>query len=208
MTALLPTRRPDLYRNLTLLACYTLLLTFSLYLAYELRFDFGVPQQYQTERLYSLFWVVPLELVMLYVFGQFRGFLSYFRIPDLLRIFGSLICVGIFMVVMWMAMPRQTPPRAVILGNLLFSTMLMTSFRMGMRLYRERFLSGHPAQNPEGQRRVAIVGAGDAGAMVAADLLAKRGLGLKPVVFLDDDEAKHGHEIHGVPVAGRPTNWP
>ncbi len=204
MTALLSTRRPDLFRNLTLLICYTLLLTFSFYLAYELRFDFNVTQQFQTERLHALFWVVPLELIMLYVFGQFRGFLSYFRIPDLFRIFGALICVGIFMVVLWMAMPGQLSPRAVILGNLLFSTVLLTAFRMGMRLYRERFLSGHPAQNPEGQRRVGIVGAGDAGAMVAADLMAKRGLGLKPVVFLDDDASKHGHEIHGVPVAGAP----
>ena len=117
MTALFSTRRPDLFRNLTLLACYTLLLTFSLYLAYELRFDFDVTKQFQTERLHALFWVVPLELVMLYVFGQFRGFLSYFRIPDLLRIFGALICVGIFMVVLWMAMPGQIPPRAVILAE-------------------------------------------------------------------------------------------
>ncbi|MGA2052293.1 MAG: nucleoside-diphosphate sugar epimerase/dehydratase [Opitutales bacterium] len=191
-------------RNLMLLVCYASLLTVSLYLAYELRFDFQVEKPYQTERLQALFWVVPIEVVMLYVFGQFRGFLTYFRIPDLFRIFGALVCVGIFMVVLWMAMPTRIPPRAVILGNLLFSMVLLTGFRMGMRLYRERFLSGHPSINPEGQRRVAIVGAGDAGAMVAADLMAKRGLGLRPVVFLDDDQTKHGHEIHGVPVAGSP----
>jgi FlaA1/EpsC-like NDP-sugar epimerase len=197
--------RPGAIRNMLLLFSYSLLLVFSLYLAYELRFDFVVVQPYQTERLHAVFWVVPLELVFLYVFGQFRGFLSYFRIPDLFRIFGALVCVGVFLVVIWMALPPgQVPPRAVILGNLMFATVLLTSFRMSMRMYRERFLSGHPNNNPDGQRRVVIVGAGDAGASVAADLMAKRGLGLKPVVFLDDDASKHGHEIHGVPVAGSP----
>jgi len=191
-------------RNFVLLVCYAFLLMASLYLAYELRFDFQVEKSFQAERFHALLWVVPLEIILLYVFGQFRGFLSYFRIPDLFRIFGALICVSVFMVVLQMALPGQTPPRAVILGNVLFATVLLTAFRMGMRLYRERFLSGHPTANLESQRRVAIVGAGDAGAMVAADLMAKRGLGLKPVVFLDDDDAKHGHEIHGVPVAGSP----
>jgi FlaA1/EpsC-like NDP-sugar epimerase len=202
--ALLSSQRAGLIRNLMLLACYASLLTVSLYLAYELRFDFQVEKPFQSERFQALFWVVPMEVVFLYIFGQFRGFLTYFRIPDLFRIFGALVCVAIFMVVLWMAMPGRIPPRAVILGNLLFSMVLLTGFRMGMRLYRERFLSGHPSDNPEGQRRVAIVGAGDAGAMVAADLMAKRGLGLKPVVFLDDDATKHGHEIHGIPVAGPP----
>lgn len=202
--ALIFLRRAALMRNFVLLVCYAFLLMASLYLAYELRFDFQVEKSFQAERFHALLWVVPLEIILLYVFGQFRGFLSYFRIPDLFRIFGALVCVSVFMVVLQMALPGQTPPRAVILGNVLFATVLLTAFRMGMRLYRERFLSGHPTANLESQRRVAIVGAGDAGAMVAADLMAKRGLGLKPVVFLDDDDSKHGHEIHGVPVAGSP----
>jgi len=52
---------------------------------------------------------------------------------------------------------------------------------------------------------VGVVGAGDAGAALAADLLAKRGLGMRPVVFLDWN-MREGVEIHGVPVAGSPDN--
>jgi FlaA1/EpsC-like NDP-sugar epimerase len=56
-----------------------------------------------------------------------------------------------------------------------------------------------------GERRaekIAIVGAGDAGASLANDLLNTPGRGFKPIVFLDDDENKHGQLIHGVRIAG------
>ena len=56
-----------------------------------------------------------------------------------------------------------------------------------------------------GERRgekIAIVGAGDAGASLASDLINTPGRGFKPVVFLDDDLKKKGKAIHGVRIAG------
>ncbi len=202
-------------RLIFLVGCYSILLVASFYLSYQLRFDFNLerngPGWAGKERWYLL-WVVPMELLALYAFGQFRGFLSYFRTPDLLRVFGAFATVTVVLVGMWIVPPQgiipfthyEMPPRAVIVANLLVSTMAVTAFRVGLRLYRERYLSGHADAKAANLRRVAIVGAGDSGATVAADLMAKRGLGLKPVVFLDDDENKHGHDIHGVPVAGTP----
>jgi FlaA1/EpsC-like NDP-sugar epimerase len=53
--------------------------------------------------------------------------------------------------------------------------------------------------------RIAVVGAGQTGAQLVADLLGRRGHGLEPVCFLDDDAAKHDLHIHGVPVVGSPA---
>src|SRR5262249_20703918 len=50
--------------------------------------------------------------------------------------------------------------------------------------------------------RVLIAGAGNAGGMVARELLENPVLGLVPVGFMDDNPAKHGHQLHGVPVLG------
>ena len=72
---------------------------------------------------------------------------------------------------------------------------------MALRLYRERIMMGRKL----GDRRavkIAIVGAGDAGASLANDLLNTPGRGFKPVVFLDDDVSKHGKLVHGVRIAG------
>jgi len=210
-----PKRSSSPQRLIILIGCYTILLAASFFLSFQLRFDFNVEKngpQWVNKVQWYLLWVVPMELMALYAFGQFRGFLSYFRTPDLLRVFGSFAVVTGLMVVMWMIPPSGTipfsnfemPPRAVIVANLLVSTMAVATFRVILRVYRERYLSGHAEGKTANLRRVAIVGAGDVGAAVAVDLMAKRGLGLKPVVFLDDDDTKHGHEIHGVPVADSP----
>jgi FlaA1/EpsC-like NDP-sugar epimerase len=58
------------------------------------------------------------------------------------------------------------------------------------------------------QERIAIVGAGDAGASLAKDFINTPSRGFRPVVFLDDDPQKHGQLVHGVPVFGRPEQLP
>ena len=47
-----------------------------------------------------------------------------------------------------------------------------------------------------------IAGAGDAGGMIAKELLDNPQLGLAPIGFIDDDPTKHGHQLHGIPVLG------
>ncbi len=201
-------------RHLVVFVCYALLLIGSLWLSYDLRFDFDFSpgsngDGWTTPRLHQLFWVVPLELLLLYVFGQFRGFLSYFRLPDLVRIiwaFGSAsaILVVLFYAFNYFQHEQAVPSRAIIIVNFLLSTILVSFFRVALRFYREGKPTNTSQTGPSTQRRVAIVGAGEVGAAVVADLLSKRGLGLKPVVFFDDNESKHGHDIHGVPVVGPP----
>ena len=53
-----------------------------------------------------------------------------------------------------------------------------------------------------GLRRVLVVGAGDAGALVVREMQKNPRLGQVPVGYLDDDPEKHGQRIHGVTVLG------
>ena len=54
------------------------------------------------------------------------------------------------------------------------------------------------------QQRIIIIGAGDAGASLAKEFINSPSRGFKPVMFFDDDAAKHGKLVHGVPVMGPP----
>jgi FlaA1/EpsC-like NDP-sugar epimerase len=52
------------------------------------------------------------------------------------------------------------------------------------------------------ERRLLVVGAGSAGRMAVREMLAAPEAGYVPVAFIDDDPAKQGTEIDGIPVVG------
>lgn len=51
-------------------------------------------------------------------------------------------------------------------------------------------------------RPIVIMGAGNSGQRIAASLLKSPLLGLRPVAFFDDDRAKRGKSVAGIPVVG------
>jgi len=187
-----------------LLVFYTLGLAASFTLAYGLRFDFAMGNDYGRQLLYYLPWVVALKLVLLYACGQFEGLLSYFSLPDLNRIFRASFLYFTILMVIWLASGgAYAPPRGVILSDCVLSFLGLAGIRLGFRMLRENYLAPSSGFNRLA-RRVGIVGAGDVGASLANDLFAKRGLGLLPVAFFDDDAKKWGSQIHGIPVLGAP----
>jgi FlaA1/EpsC-like NDP-sugar epimerase len=58
------------------------------------------------------------------------------------------------------------------------------------------------SQSPSRIKKVIICGAGEAGEMIAREIVKHPRLGLKAVAFLDDDRRKIGREVAGVPVVG------
>jgi FlaA1/EpsC-like NDP-sugar epimerase len=149
--------------------------------------------------------VIAVELLALLLVGQFSGLLSYFSVPDLQR----LACATTFSSLFFILLRREAAgytvsSRGIILINLILATVGLTTFRLALRMLRERY--SFPAGAGERRRasRVGIIGAGDVGANLAHELLARRGLGLEPVAFFDDDRSKWHSRIHGIPVIGRP----
>ncbi len=195
---LLPSRTPFLF------LAYSGALAASLFLAYDLRFDFVVPGEWKELRFENILWIVPLKLFLLLLFGQFGGLLSYFRLPDFYRVFFALSLASGILIFTWFVMGgNPIPPRGVILGDFIFSLILIGGFRITLRVARERYFTGI-GKTPKKQRRVAIVGGGDVGAATAADMLANRGLGMRPIIFLDDNRKKWGKHIHGIKVVDKP----
>ena len=82
---------------------------------------------------------------------------------------------------------------------MLLSMVIFGSARIVMRMYRERSMVEKCATHSP--KRVMIIGAGDIGTSLAADLIARKNLGILPVLFLDDDPQKWGKQIMGIEVA-------
>jgi FlaA1/EpsC-like NDP-sugar epimerase len=183
---------------------YALELSASLWLAYELRFDFMVEPNFQKERLFVLCWLIPLQLVLLGLFHQLNTLLGYFSTPDLARMFHALTISTITAFVVWGIWGvGAAPPRGVIVLDFVFCLVGLTGARLALRTFRESLTTSSKRSDGR-KRRVAIIGAGDAGAVMAHELSLKPGYGLEPVAFFDDDQRKWHSRVHDIPVLGPP----
>src|SRR5262245_23192567 len=121
---------------------YILVLTLSRWLAYQLRFDFDLSRDLETQMALHWSWVVPLKLFLLFCFGQFAGLLSYFSIPDLRRLLYATGSASALMLVFRYYAPELYPePRGVLLIDLVLSFLGLAAIRLGFRLIRERYLN-------------------------------------------------------------------
>jgi FlaA1/EpsC-like NDP-sugar epimerase len=192
-------------RPAILTGLYAAIFAASIWLSYQLRFDFEVPAEYRDNLLIAALWMLPLKLVLLRVFGHYQGLLSYFSTPDLKRIIAAIGASSALVMMVWLVSGLQVaPPRSVILSDFMISLAGICSLRLGLRTLRVRYLMRRGSER-RAVRRVAIVGAGDVGAALASELLAKPWLGLQPVAFFDDVKPVRT-SVHGVPVVGRPES--
>ncbi len=189
------------FRTLALALLYALVLSVSYFVAYELRFDFNVPEDHGLDRTETIWWVVALQVLLLFACRQFDSILAYFRLRDALRLFTGLFASALVLVSMWFVHGGVgVPPRAVILSDFLICFLLLAGFRVFMRVKASGGLADWLAVDDA--ESVVIVGAGEVGAGLCSDLMQKSSLGMSPVAFIDDDPRKIGRYVHGVVVAG------
>lgn len=199
-----PVRRTFLWA-----AMYGTLLASALWLSYDIRFlDSGKTGMSAdgtaailASRPTALLWVIPVQLAFLAILGQFRGILYYFRLRDALRLALALFLSACVLFLAASTAKDFGIPRGVLLINFNLAVIFLVGFRSIVRIVREKMTGGSDGGTVE---RIAIVGAGNAGAQLVTDLQSRSGHGMRTVCFLDDDTAKHGLEIHGVPVLGTP----
>jgi len=195
-------------RMLVILILYTSMLTLSFWTAYQFRFDFQIPADEWSVFKFNILWFVPFKLVVMLSIGQFAGLLSFFSIPDMRRLFYGLAATSVVMMVLWYYNGgNPIPPRSVILSDFILAFVGLSGSRLIFRLMRE-YLKTVSQATEEEARRIGIIGAGDAGATLARELMIKRGLGMQPVAFFDDDKGKWRSRVHNIPVVGPPESIP
>jgi FlaA1/EpsC-like NDP-sugar epimerase len=167
-----------------------------------LRFDGEVPAQSWRE-----FWQVAPAVAAGYVaanfiFGIYHSAWKYGGMRDLSRL--AMVVISVTMIVFLVnlfatVIPRRQLPLSVNLigGGLIFLTMAATKLWPHLTTLK----LGGAAKNGAG-KRVLIVGAGEAGQLVAREFLHNPHWQYRPVCFVDDDPKMGGIRIHGVPVAG------
>ena len=159
---------------------------------------------------YSLLWmlgiVVIIKPIVYYLFGIYRRLWRYASTRELVLILAAVttasMVVSAAMIGLFAARVFIGFPRSILVIDWLLSIALVGGLRFTFRLMAESTSSAANGvqQKPHRRKRVLVIGAGDAGAMVIRELLKNPQLNMKPVGFLDDDPTKQNSQIHGVPV--------
>ena len=162
---------------------------------------------YQYPKL--LLWFIFIKLVVFGFSKQYQGWWRFVSISDLLSILKASLLSTLVIVVLWFAMMRSKSVRkyfseitkvgqAVFLLDMFATVVLLGGLRMAVRLYYEEFNA------IEGGRlkRFLIIGAGNAGEALLREIHRMKIAQYDVIGFIDDDTAKQGMNIHGIPVLG------
>lgn len=176
----------------------------ALVLAYLLRFNFdAIPPTHRQSLYQLLIFAPPVQGLIFWLFGLYRGFWRFASIPDLVRIFKAVGMGTLVITVIDGLLTRfQGIPRSVFI---LYPLLLVGGLCASRILFR--WLKDHRVslQKNSGTRTL-IVGAGRAGELLVRDLLHR--VEYAPVAFLDDDDGLLNREIHGVRVIGKTKDIP
>ncbi|MDQ3936428.1 MAG: polysaccharide biosynthesis protein [Actinomycetota bacterium] len=171
-------------------------------MAYVLRFDPGIPGRYEDLLLESAVFVVFGKLLVFALFGLYHKLWRFVDQRDFETILKAVVVSTMVLVGAFFLIPSSVatdPPRGVIALDFLLTLGLVGGVRFVVRAIIERPYRGAVARR--GAREVLIVGAGNGGQLVAAELRRNPDLGI-PIGFVDDDPRKQGMRVAGVKVEG------
>lgn len=166
--------------------------------AFGFRFNFQVPGAYREAMLSMLLVVLPLAFVSFRILGLYQGIWRFASIPDLRRIALADglagLCTG---AVLALVSHGGEVPRSVIL---LYPILLVVLMGGGRFIYRA-WKDGHViALDKLDASPVIVLGAGSTAAALLKNLSQNSRWNV--VALLDDDEAKRGLRLYGVPIVG------
>ncbi len=196
-----------LTRSLQIVLDFIVLST-AFWMAFFFRFEFHVPEYWARVAAINWPYVVVVQYGVLWLFGVPRYSWRYVSLRETARI-GIAMAVSVTLLLglrFGLAdydgfLQITVLPLGVIGSNLFIGFIGLIGIRATRRVYGE---AQERKRRDQGRAlvRVLLIGAGQAGVMVARELAARPDLALQPVGFIDDDPLKLGTRIGGLPVLG------
>lgn len=180
----------------SLIALDALIFILSPFMALWLRFDGNVNVPYFQTLYQAIPIIVAIRLGVFYLMGLYRRMWRYASIHELLVIVGSVTLGSVFIYTM-LLMSGSILPKSVHLISWLLNGLFVGASRLFIRVLA---YVQHKQSRP--LSRTLIIGAGDAGAMLAREVEQRYFDEKKIVGFIDDDPYKIGQMMFGTVVLG------
>lgn len=193
-------------RRAVLLAVDIVLISFSIWFSFYLRFEGNIPASYfpmiKDVTILALFFCLPV----FYFVGLYSFSWSYVGINELIALTKASAIAFLFLA-MTLYLSKEFPfltgyPRLTLITSFCLIIILCGSARFAKRIYKAVFKRG------AGKRRTLIVGAGDAGEQILRSMTNSRFSDYSPMGFVDDNPTKKGIIIHGLKVLGKISDMP
>ena len=184
------------------------IISIAVFSAYLLRFDFIIKIDYFKYIPYVIFMHTFLILVIFSRLKLYKRVWQYASVGELISIIKGVTLTEVlfFMVHFFILQQRYTEfivPRSIYLIAWALIILGIGGSRFVWRIYRDSYLKIQPYH-----KRALIIGAGDAGALIAKELKHSPNTALYPVAFVDDDPAKQSLEVLGLPIVGMREDIP
>ncbi len=171
-------------------------------LALYIRFDGVIDKQflsYLSRFLDNAVYISILKILVFIYFKMYKTIWKYASIEELLNIVTAIIASNT-VVLSFLFIRQANLPRSIYIIVSLIDMVLIGGLRFSFRAIGKNSLT-RPFVTKD-QKRIMIIGAGDAGVMVIKEYKNHTQLNSQPVAIIDDDIRKQGQVINGVPVVG------
>ncbi len=199
-------RNTTFKRRLFFFTSDIIIISFSMYVSFWLRYNGVLPPDSTQPLLYYILLALIIKLSFLVLFNLYDFSWIFVGLRELIKIFKALSISSIFLGMILFFLRVYAPfqefpfPRSTLLIDFTISLFLVGSLRISKRLFLEGIKS--PFKSEEEKVKVLIYGAGGAGEQIAREMLRTKNSSYLPVGFVDDDPAKQGVNIHGIKVLG------
>lgn len=193
-----------------------LLVILAHYCAYLVRFEFEIPGSHFEKFTAVLPYALMIKLALFYYFDLYIGMWRYTSLNDLSNVIKASTAASVLLVLFVLWRYRfEGFSRSVFLIDYFFTLIFIAGLRISTRLlfelnYRQSGRKGAVKTNfsvlkkeAHDAHRVLIVGEGDCGEKILREINDNASIRYKVVGFLDDDPAKKGRKIHGIPVVDK-----
>jgi len=183
-------------RVILLMVCDATLVNFSIIAAFMLRFEnFNLAGPYLIDYYKIAPAVTLMYLVGFYLMKLYNRVWAYASLSELFAIVHA-VTLGCLGTVALTYLVEALFPRSIVVASWAFIVMLVGGSRLVWRIILDR-----KKGNGRHGKRTLIIGAGDAGVLVAREL-KNHDSGLLPVGFIDDDMSKQRMRVLDLPVLG------
>ncbi|MEM9404774.1 MAG: nucleoside-diphosphate sugar epimerase/dehydratase [Acidobacteriota bacterium] len=178
-------------------------LVFAFAFAYLLRFDFAVPQDQLDRALIQLPVVISIQLLTVILTGMSTIIWRYVGIAEIQTFARAALLSSTPILLLRLGLPERFQDFRVPLSIIVMDAILAFGGLLGLRVLRRVLYEAMQARkNLQGQRRrVLVVGAGDAGVLIAKEIRGGAS-DLELVGLVDDNPGSIGATVSGARVLG------